>query len=90
MAHAEDALLGMLKVGRSDVDRIDQRALGHLLQRGERVRNLVLGGEGIGRLLLARADRHQLETRVLARAGNHPVGYEIGADHTKTYLIHIA
>ena len=32
---------------------------------------------------------YQFKTLILPGSGNHPIGYEIGSDYTKTYFIHI-
>lgn len=86
--HAEYALLCVYEIGRGDIDGIHQRTRCHRLQRGECVWDTVLGGEGIRRLLRSRANSRQLEALVLPRAGDDPVGDEVGADHTESDLVH--
>lgn len=86
--HAEDALLRMEEIGRGDIDGIHERARRHRLQRGECVRDTMFRGEGIRRLLRSRANSRQLEAFVLPRAGDDPVGDEVGADHTESDLVH--
>ena len=76
----------MQGVGRGDIDGINERTAGHLFERGERMRNPVLRGEGIGRSLTARTDRRRLEARVLPGAGKHPVGDKARTDHSETNL----
>ena len=88
LAHAKDALLGMFKIGRSDIDRINQRTFGHLFQGGEGIGNLMLGRKSIGCLLLTGAHGYELKPFILSSSSNHPVGDEIGADHTKTHFLH--
>ena len=48
--------------------------------------NLVLGRELIRPFLGARVDSRQFEPLVLARAGDHPVGDEVGADDAESHL----
>ena len=86
--HAEDALFGMDIVGGGDIDCIYQRAFSHFFQGSEGVWNAVLGGKFIGSFLCAGADCCQLKTFILPCSGNHPVGYVVGADYSKTYLLH--
>ena len=84
--HQRHGLLGVAEIGAGDIDGIDERTAGHLFERGERMRNPVLRGEGIGRSLIARTDRRRLEARVLPGAGKHPVGDKARTDHSETNL----
>ena len=45
--HAEDALVGMTEIRSRDIDCIDLRTRGHLLQRCEQMRNPVPDGKGL-------------------------------------------
>lgn len=44
----------------------------------------MFGGKGIRRLLPTGINGDQFKTFILPRPGNHPVGYKVGSDHSKT------
>jgi hypothetical protein len=86
MLHAQDTLFRMKEIRRCDIHGIDQRAFCHLFQRGKSIRYLMFGGKGIRRLLLTGINSNQFKTVILPRSGNHPVGYKVGSDYSKTYF----
>ena len=49
----------------------------------------MLAGKLLAPLARTRTHGRKLETRILTRSGYHPVGYEVGAYDTETYLFHI-
>ena len=77
---------------RGNIHGVDQRAFRHLLKEEENgllYTVYYVSGESIRRLLSSRIYSYQFKTLILPGSGNHPIGYEIGSDYTKTYFIHI-
>ena len=88
VVHAEYALVGVAEVRGGDVDRVDPGVRRHFLEGGEALRYAVPCGEGLRPVHAARAYGRDFYAAVLPRPGYHPVGYEVGADHTQTDFFH--